>query len=555
MTAALELYAIELEIEKRKRRRLAANTIRPYYNGTLKQFATEVNPRFKWYRHVEILGELLEQVVSGDLKRLMIFEPPRHGKTLLASKIFPAYALAKRPEWWLGLCAYEATLAQDYSRIARDNYLRAGGELRGDSTAVNLWQTSRGGGLWASGVGGPITGRGFNIGCIDDPLKNSAEADSLVKRTSQQRWYESTFFTRAEPGAAILLTMTRWHEADLAGWLLSQELEEPEHWTIVSLPAIKDDQGLTFPVTCNVIPDWRKDGEALCPERYDAEALTKIMRVAGPRVTEALYQQRPSPDSGTIFKREWWNYWTIPEFPIAGCITVPELDYQIQSWDMSFKDTDSSDYVSGQVWGLNGAKIFLLDRINERLSFSGSCIAMRTMSAKWPNSMGKYVEDKANGSAIINALTRDVLGIVPVEPDGGKVARAYAVQALVQAGNVYLPHPSIAPWVEDFVRQLAGFPNTAHDDDVDACTQALNQLAWTAREKPAERLEYGDDQHPGFDYKAKKRRPKTMTVPDPNGDDSLRWEDDLRPNLFRVPRTAQGSAWRMPRPNDDEDYE
>lgn len=516
----------------------------PYFTGTLKQFAHEVHPRFKWFRHIEILAEKLEAVVAGDIKRLMTFEPPRHGKSLLKSRIFPAYCLAKRPDWWVGVCSYEATLAQDFSRTARDNYLRVGGQLRDDSTAVNLWQTARGGGLWASGVGGPITGKGFNVGCIDDPLKNAAEADSSVKRASQKRWYESTFFTRAEPDAAILLTMTRWHEDDLAGWLLSQELEEPEHWEILSFPAIMDNEGLVFPVTCAVTPDWRKPGEALCPERYNAETILKKMRVAGPRVAEALYQQRPSPDSGTIFKREWWKFYTTPEHPIRDCITVPTLDYSIQSWDMSFKDTDSSDYVSGQVWGLSGAKIFLLDRINERLSFSASCQAMRTMTAKWPDTMGKYIEAAANGHAIINALQRDVMSIVGVKPDGGKVARAYAVQSLVQAGNVYLPHPSIAPWVEDFVRQLAGFPNATHDDDVDACTQALNQLAWSAREPAAPAREAEEDQHPGFDYKEKKRHRRRPRVPDPLGWDI---EDDLRPNLYRVPRGATGSLWRMPR--------
>jgi len=712
----------------------------------------------------------------------------------------------------VGLCSYEATLAQDFSRTARDNYQRVGGELRGDSTAVNLWQTNRGGGLWASGVGGPITGRGFNVGCIDDPIKNSAEADSLVKRTSQKRWYESTFSTRAEPDAAIILTMcmtgdtpvtmadgtrqplrdvragdfvatydngtitssivqewknqgpdkilaigmesgimvranerhpflvdngrglewrkvrdlkagdrlvsaqgaahgsaahhagttgansqqgarafvphtttkpsgpadiarllstknhagrpgcitdtewaqgssmrswssrtgsapyadshpaptsgrigagssalttitplersegysattatlrsdterprqyppqplstfaigretiesitpagredvfdvqvantenfianglvshnTRWHEDDLAGWLLTQELEEPEFWTVVSLPAIADNQGLLFPVTCDVIPDWRQPGEALCPERYDADELHKMMRTKGSRVAESLYQQRPSPDSGTIFKREWWRYWTVPDHPIPDCITVPALDYSIQSWDMSFKDTDSSDFVSGQVWGISGARVFMLDRVNERLSFSASCQAMRSISAKWPSTIGKYVEDAANGPAIINALQRDVLGIVAIKPDGGKVARAYAVQSLVQGGNVYLPHPSIAPWVEDFVRQLASFPNGAHDDDVDACTQALNQLAWTAREPEPQAREYDDNQHPGFDYEKKERRPKTRHPADPSADI---YDDDLRPNLYRMPRYAVGSLWRVPR--------
>lgn len=513
----------------------------PYFSGTLRQFAHEVHPRFRWYRHIEVEAEKLEAVIAGDIKRLMTFMPPRHGKSLLKSRIFPAYALAKRPDWWLGVCSYEATLAQDFSRTARDNYLRVGGELRDDSTAVNLWQTARGGGLWASGVGGPITGKGFHVGCIDDPLKNAAEADSLVKRTGQKRWYESTFFTRAEPDAAILLTMTRWHEDDLAGWLLAQEEDEPERWHIVNLPAIRDGEGLVFPVTCTVTPDWRKDGEALCPERYDAPTLQKKMRVAGSRVAEALYQQRPSPDSGTIFKRGWWKFYTLPSKPIPDVSVLPELEYRIQSWDMSFKDRETSDYVSGQVWGLSGARLYLLDRVNERMDFTAACTAMRSMTGKWPATTGKYVEDAANGPAIINALQRDVLGIVAVKPDGGKVARAYAVQALVEAGNVYLPHPSIAPWVEDFIRQLATFPNGAHDDDVDACTQALNQLAWSAHDPVPPKKEASDDQHPGFDLKQKRRHPRR--------DRSL-VPDELHDLQYGVPVSA---GWRGPHEGGEED--
>jgi len=516
------------------------------FSGTLKQFTREVHPRFKWYRHVEVLGDRLERIVSGDLKRLMTFMPPRHGKSLLKSRIFPAYCLAKRPDWWVGLCSYEATLAQDFSRSARDHYQRVGGELRGDSTAVNLWQTASGGGLWASGVGGPITGKGFDVGAIDDPLKNSAEADSLVKRTGQKRWYESTFFTRAEPDAAILLTMTRWHEDDLAGWLLSQESEEPERWEIVNLPAIKDGEGLIFPVTCTVVDDWRREGEALCPERYDAAALTKKMRVAGPRVAEALYQQRPAPDVGTIFRRDWWKFYTLPGYPIRDVPFLPALERQVQSWDLPFKDLETSDYVAGQVWGQTGPNFYLLDRINERLNFTATCQAMRTLSARWPKTHAKYIEDKANGPALISALHREVPGFVAVNPDGGKVARAYAVQGLVQGGNVYLPHPEIAPGIEEFIRQLATFPNGTHDDDVDACTQALNQLAWSAVQppEPPKQPEVSDDRHPGFDLKARQRKPRRDRSMVPGE------SDDLRPGRYQAPM-----HWRAPRWDATEDGE
>jgi predicted phage terminase large subunit-like protein len=521
----------------------------PYYNGNLRQFSREVFPQFKWFRHVEVLADKLEAVVADELKRLMTFEPPRHGKSLLQSRIFPAYALAKRPDWWLGLCSYEATLAQDFSRTAKDYFARGGGKMRDDSQAVNLWQTEKGGGMWASGVGGPITGRGANVGIIDDPLKNAQEAASETIRKKHKSWYESTFFTRLEPDGAVLITLTRWHEDDLAGWLLEREKDDPERWDIVNLPALRDNERTLFPVTCNVTKDWRRDGQALCPERYDEKKLANIKRKVGARVWDALYQQRPAPDSGTIFKREWWQFYTIKSHPIKGVPFLPDLAYMIQSWDCSFKDTEGTDFVSGQVWGLEGARIYLLDRVNERMSFGATCDAIRTMTGKWPKVLGKYVEEKANGAAVINALHREIMGIVPVQPDGGKIARAYAVQPLVQARNAFLPHPSIAPWVEDFIRQLAGFPNAAHDDDVDACTQALNQLAWSARDEPkAVRPEVSDDQHPGFDYEKRERRPRKATVGGPNV------EDDIRANRYQVPRVAGFTPYRMPRFFGDQNF-
>jgi len=153
---------------------------------------------------------------------------------------------------------------------------------------------------------------------------------------------------------------------------------------------------------------------------------------------------------------------------------------------MAFKDEDQNDFVAGGVWGRAGARFYLLDRVNEHLSFTESCEAVRNMTAKWPNARAKYIEDKANGPAVVNALHRQVFGVIPVKPDGGKVARAYAVQPLCEAGQVYLPHPEIAPWIDDYINQLAQFPRGAHDDDVDMTSQALNQLYRGAYEPPPE---------------------------------------------------------------------
>lgn len=453
----------------------AAQTDRPVYAGTLRDYITIVNPKFRWYKHVEALAEALEAIVAGDLTRLMVFEPPRHGKSLLASRLFPGYYLAKRPDKWVGLCSYEATLAQDFSRSARDGYLRVGGHTRTDSSAVHLWQSTDGGGMWAAGVGGPITGRGADLGLIDDPLKNAEEAASETIRTKHKSWYDSTFYTRLEPNAAQVITQTRWNEDDLSGYLLAKEAEEPEHWHVINLEAIKAHVQVSVPESCTLAPDWRQPGEALCPERYDATQLGKIQRRIGSYYWAALYQQRPAPLEGGMLKRSWWKYYTVQP-------AVEEFDYLLQSWDMSFKDSIGTDFVVGQVWGRKGSRAYLLDQVKDRMDFPTTVEAVKQLSATWPATRLKLVEDKANGSAVIASLSDKLPGLVPVEPDGGKIARAAGCSPLIEAGNVYLPDPSIAPWVGGLVGEASAFPNGAHDDQVDALTQALNRIYPGARD-------------------------------------------------------------------------
>lgn len=486
MTALADLLAYLTPEERQEMDALLAAGHVP----TLREFAQQVNPKYQWYRHCEVLAEALEKVVTGEITRLMVFMPPRHGKSELASRIFPAYYLRRHPDRWVGLNSYAADLAQTFSRTVREHYQQSGGTIRDDSAAVKHWETPEGGGMWAAGVGGPITGKGFHLGIIDDPIKNADEAASDVIREKQKDWYRSTFYTREEPSGAVVVIQTRWHEDDLAGWLLSLEAEdEPERWHVVNLAAVAEpaDERPVFPITCSVEPDWRQPGEPLCPERYDTPKLTKLQKRVGSYFFGALYQQRPTAMAGDVFKRAWWQFYTTSDCPIPGVAMLPEsLDRVIQSWDMTFKDTDETDFVSGQVWGRRATRFFLLDRVKERMSFTTACDAVETLSGKWPKARGKYIEDKANGPAIISALRRTVHGLVPVKPDGGKLARAYAVQPLVEGGQVYLPHPRIAPWVEDFIRELSQFPRGANDDDVDACTQALNVLVRGAREDEVE---------------------------------------------------------------------
>ena len=414
----------------------------------------ELDGRDNWQRapHLEILCSKLEAVERGDIKRLMVFLPPRSGKSEVTSKKFPAWYLGRHPDREIILASYAADLAYDFSRIARETlsewgYLW-GVSLAGDSSAVKRWGIeAHRGGMMAAGVGGPITGRGAHVALIDDPIKNWQDAQSPVLREKAWGWYKSTLRTRLAPGGAIVLIMTRWHEDDLAGRLI---LDASEEWDIVKLPAY-DDQADRY----------------LWEARFSREEYEATKKALGSHLWSAMYQQEPHPEEGGILKRQWWKFYK----------QVPShFDTILQSWDMTFKDLQTSDYVVGQVWGKEKADYYLLDQFRARVDMPETARALKALSAKWPKAWQKLVEDTANGPAIIQTLRHEVSGLTPVHPKESKIARAYAVSPLAEAGNVYLPDSSIASWIHDFVEECSAFPNGTHDDQVDACTQALKRL-------------------------------------------------------------------------------
>lgn len=434
---------------------------------SFREFVDKVYPKYKWYRHCIVLANVLQRVADGELKRVMVFMPPRHGKSQLTTKLFTAYYLYRYPEQWVGINSYAAELSYTFSRASRDAYRQNDGKLREDAQAVKNWETPEGGGLWAAGVGGPITGKGFHLGLIDDPLKNQEEAFSETIRKKQQEWYESTFYTRAEPDAAIVIIQTRWHESDISGWLLSQEGqdEESECWHIVNLEAIKEEKPPKVPSTCTLEPDWRQPGEALCPERYPLKRLLRICKRIGAFFWNALFQQHPAPLEGNHFKRSWWKYYKV---------APDDFDLIIQSWDCTFKETKKSDFVVGQVWGKRGSQFYLLDQVRDRMDINATIAAIRAMSLKWPQASAKLIEDKANGTAVISLLEREIPGLIAIEPEGGKLVRAVAIAPYIEAGNVFLPEN--APWVGDYVSEFSTFPNGANDDQVDGTSQGINWL-------------------------------------------------------------------------------
>jgi predicted phage terminase large subunit-like protein len=270
------------------------------------------------------------------------------------------------------------------------------------------------------------------------------------------------------PGAPVVIIQTRWHEDDLSGWLLSGP--SGSEWKYVNIPAQAETDG---------DPLGRAPGDYLTSARgrtaVDWEA-TK--RDVGARTWASLYQGHPAPAEGGLFKRSHWRWYPAPKAIRRddGSMWVHGADEIIQSWDMAFKDTKASDFVVGQVWARFGADVFLLDQIRDRLDFPASCRAVQAMSAKWPQGNAKLVEDKANGPAIIAQLRASVPGLIPITPKDSKYARASSVSPFVESGNVHLPDPTMAPWIDEFVVEHGSFPNATHDDQVDATTQALHRM-------------------------------------------------------------------------------
>jgi len=422
-------------------------------------------------KHLDVLDKALMDVSEGKIKRLIITMPPRHGKSERVSKKFPVWHIGRNPNDEIILASYALSLSRDNNRIARDTFMDRSGlfgvSISGARQSAESWGIEGyRGGVNAAGVGGPITGKGARIAIIDDPLKNAEEANSEVVRESLWSWYTSTLYTRLTPDGRIIVVMTRWHEDDLVGRLLKKEADEikagtheGERWTVINFPAVAEEDDYL----------GRKPGEALWPEfGFDVQRLRQIKSDVGSYVFNALYQQRPTAAEGAMIKRNWWQYYeTDPEYM--------QFDEIIQSWDCTFKDSDGSDFVVGQVWGRKGADKYLLDQIRDRMDINQTMDSIRNMTNKWPKARLKLIEDKANGPAIIQMMNKKIGGLVPISPRDSKIARVSTIVPDIEAGNVYLPADK--PWVQDFVEECASFPKGANDDMVDSMSQALNRWA------------------------------------------------------------------------------
>ena len=425
-------------------------------------------------KHIVKIGETLDAVDRGEIDRLAIHMPPRHGKSETVTYRYPVRCLQLRPTENVLVTGYNERFAKRFGRRTKNIAKSLGMDLDPGKQAADEWSVMAGGSLMTRGVGSPPTGVGFNRIVIDDPIRRRQDAESETYRESVWDWYTDDLYTRLEPGGAIILIMTLWHEDDIGYRAVASE---PGRWTVLKLPAFAEEND----------PLGRTLGETLWPERYDVESLNRIKQVQvkndGERSFQALYQQNPVPAKGNIYDSSLWQYYQV----------IPsDLEEQGSSWDFAFKDTDGSDYVVGQVWGRKGENRYLLDQVRGKMDFNASCSAMVAMQSKWPLISLNLVEDKANGPAVINSLKGRVHGLVAVDPSsigGSKQARAYSTQPLQMAGNLFLPDPKVfdVPWIAGFITEHSAFPSGKNDDQVDSQTM-IN--IWWMRHRHVDLLEF-----------------------------------------------------------------
>lgn len=431
--------------------------------------------------------------------RVLIEAPPQHGKSEIVSRNGPAAALGRCPDLRIISASYAQDLANSMSRDVQDIMssnefaevfpdVTVRGEKRaGDDTSKSVVQQAskfdvlkyykttpsgvrkfkKAGRYKAAGIGAGITGHPADLIVIDDPYKDRADAESALRRDRVEKWFRAAAMTRLSSYGGIIVMCTRWRSDDLIGELKrTSEAGTGDTYKVLSFPAIAVEN-----------EPYRKIGEALHPQRFPLELLKKRRDILGPYDFASLYQQSPIPAEDSVFKYEWINFYNESTLP-----PIDEFDALIMSWDMAFKETNTSDFVVGQVWGRCAGKFYLLDQVRARMDFVKTLDAVKALIKKWPKAHAKLIEDKANGPAIISQIRDKVSGVIPVNPRGSKESRAMAVTPFWEAGNVYLPTPESAPWVNRFfVPELLKFPTDAHDDQVDAMTQALDYLALKSR--------------------------------------------------------------------------
>ena len=432
------------------------------------EYVKHTSPQYKVYEFHRQVADALMAVERGEIRRLMISAPPRHGKTQLVSKRFPLWYLGRNPNTQIVHCGYGGTIAEDAGRDLRnltynDSHLDVfpNCTLLGDSTAVNKWHTTNGGIYIATGIGGAITGRGFHLGIIDDPVKGREEAESDVMQHKTWAWYKSEFFSRRMgPNNAIVAIGTRWHENDLFGKLLDQNIPG-EHWTHLRFPAIDE------------------EGRALCPDLIPLKEL-EISRLTDPREWQALYMGDPTPDEGVYFEKKWLQ---------RGVPPAKETMKIYGASDYAVTD-DGGDWTVHLVVGIDPSeRMWVLDLWRKQTSPDKWMPPLLDMMEywkpiRWAEESGQI--EKSVGPFLFKEQMRRKVYChrVQFSSSKDKPTRARSIQGRVAMRGLWMP--VAAPWAGDAQSELLKFPTGKHDDIVDTLSLIGRMIAGIEKGKKLE---------------------------------------------------------------------
>lgn len=432
-----------------------------------------------WNWHLDLICEYLTLIrdekfkhACGDLEGIIFNVPPRTMKSLLISVFFPIWVWTTDPSRRFMFVSYSEKLSTQHSIFRRsiiesDWYQKEWSSvftMSRDQNVKSHYENSARGTMFSTGMQATATGMGGDILIFDDPL-NPEQAISQVEREAVNLRFDTTFRSRInDPATGVkIIIMQRLHELDLTGHVLARE---SGCWKHVSLPAIApEDKTWEFPESKEI--KNQKAGELLWSVRLPQSFLDSQRVGMGSWAFNGQYQQTPAPLDGGIIKRQWVRFYRqMPE----------KFEFMVQSWDCTFSGGNDNDFVAGQVWARSGGKYFMLPyRTYDRLDFGPTMAAIKACHAKFPQAQAVLIEDKANGPAIISELQKEIAGVVAVNPEGGKIARAQATAPLWESGSIELPDPQVfgCHWIEDYLHNICTFPKAAHDDDVDATSQAL----------------------------------------------------------------------------------
>ena len=389
----------------------------------------------------------------------MVFMPPGSGKSIYSSVLFPAWFVGLNQQKNIIAASYAQELADKFGRrvraVVREPHWRSVFDtgLSEVSQAASRWALESGAEYYGVGVMGAVTGFRADLGLIDDPVKGRDEAESETIRNRTWDWYKSDFWTRLKPGASIILVTTRWHADDLAGRLLAYAEAGGEKWDVLSLPMLAEPGDAM----------GRVEGEPLWPEWFTEDMIEQAKRDS--RTWSALYQQRPAPAEGGIFKSHWFRRYTQSQ---------ETYDQIVQSWDTANKASELNDPSCCTTWGIRPDGYDLLQVLVKRLEYPD----LKNLVVKQAEAFGAnavLIEDKASGQQLLQDLKRSTtLPLIGIMPNKDKITRASAVSAMVEAGKVSLP--THAAWLTDYEMEMLTFPNSPHADQVDSTTQFLNWI-------------------------------------------------------------------------------